>query len=91
MPVKTMPKKPKKKLFPGKKLQALRESKEMTQKQLADKSGHIQQTIDRWERGIADPRWADVIDLAKALEVDVGYFLPDPPEAPDTPPTESPK
>lgn len=53
-----------------KKVKALRESRKLTQQQLADKVGANQATISKIEKGIANPTQAMIERIAAALDVD---------------------
>lgn len=56
-------------------LAALRKKKGLTQQALADKVGVEQPTIQRWEKGKREPELAQLIALAKALDVEPGALL----------------
>jgi DNA-binding XRE family transcriptional regulator len=58
-------------------LEQIRKQRELTQEQLAEKSGVDQTTISRLERGdIKRPRWEVVANLAKALGVKPEKLFP---------------
>jgi transcriptional regulator with XRE-family HTH domain len=58
----------------GARLRAIREGKEMTQKEVAEKAGTHANTIARLERGEQEPAWPLVIAIAGALGVDCTAF-----------------
>jgi len=53
----------------------LREEKELSQKQLADKVKVSQANVSRWEKGTQDPSTEWIIALAKFFEVSTDYLL----------------
>jgi DNA-binding XRE family transcriptional regulator len=55
----------------GLKVKRLRKSRRLAQKTLAFAIGKSTETISNIERGVYSPRMSTVLDLAKALEVDV--------------------
>jgi transcriptional regulator with XRE-family HTH domain len=58
----------------GSKLRELRESKGLSQPQLARLSGLSQVGISHWERGERSPNWDAVLALCKALGVPCTVF-----------------
>jgi transcriptional regulator with XRE-family HTH domain len=58
----------------GAKLRAVRESKGLSQRALADAAGCNANTIAKLERGEQEPAWPLVLALAKALGVDCTAF-----------------
>lgn len=67
----------------GETLKVRREEHGLGQEQVAARLGVTQQTISRWEKGLAVPRPSRVVQLAELLEVDarwlhkVAGYLPD--------------
>ena len=59
----------------GERIKRIRESKGMSQKDLASKCGIIYQTIGKYERGVLNPKITTIIDIANALEVQVDDIL----------------
>lgn len=51
------------------KLKELRESKKLSQKELAEAAGVTQATLSRWESGSQTPGFPDAMSLCKALGV----------------------
>jgi transcriptional regulator with XRE-family HTH domain len=66
----------------GEKLRELRKARGMTQQQLAKAVGVKWEAISRWERGVREPGWSNVLALASALTVDCTAFQ-DPPAPPE--------
>ena len=58
----------------GKRLSMLRKSKNLTQKQLADRIQVSRQMISTWENGKAEIPIGRVLQLCKALGVDADYY-----------------
>jgi transcriptional regulator with XRE-family HTH domain len=58
----------------GQKLKAAREAAELTQEELARRSGIYVYGIAKFERGVREPTWPTVLKLAKALGVSVAAF-----------------
>lgn len=56
-------------------LKKIRENKEMTQEQLAQRSGISRRMIQKYESGIARPRYDAAEKLASALELPVSELL----------------
>lgn len=52
-----------------------REARGWTQTQLAEALGTTQQTIQRWESGIVDPKVSQVMEVSKALGITVSFLL----------------
>lgn len=59
----------------GKNIKQLRKARGLTQKELADKLGVTQSAVGNWEAGIRNPRAADLLNIAEALEVPVGTVV----------------
>jgi len=57
------------------KLRAVRESRFLTQGDLAERSGVSRQTINRIEQGEIEPRFKTVRQLAEALGVEPGELV----------------
>lgn len=55
----------------GQAILKLRQKREMTQAELADKTGLSGRTLSAIESGQANPSWAAVCDLADALDVPI--------------------
>lgn len=62
--------------FVGNKVKSLREEREWTQVQLAEKSGLPQSHISRIENGVHSPTRMTLEKLARALNVDIGQLDP---------------
>jgi transcriptional regulator with XRE-family HTH domain len=58
----------------GLRLRKLRDQADISQPELARRSGLPQSSISTWEAGITEPRWSAVVALAKALGVDTTAF-----------------
>ncbi len=58
----------------GETVRLRREERGLGQVQLADTLGVSQQTVSRWEKGLALPRPNRVTDLARVLEVDATHL-----------------
>ena len=52
-----------------------RESKEMSQKTLADILGVDPVSVNRWEHGNSRPDWENLRKISKALGVSIDYLL----------------
>lgn len=52
-----------------------REARGWTQEQLAQAIGTTQQTIQRWESGLVDPKSSRVSDISKALGITVSFLM----------------
>jgi transcriptional regulator with XRE-family HTH domain len=62
-------------MTPGERLRELRQSREVTQGQLAARAGAASSLVFRIEQGgTEDPNWLSCCRLADALGVDVGEF-----------------
>lgn len=67
----------------GETVKTRREEKSLGQEELAELLGVRQQTISRWEKGLALPRPARLLDLARALDLEphqlhrLAGYLPD--------------
>lgn len=61
----------------GEKIKKFRLEKEMTQKELGEKSGLADSAIRRYELGGANPKFETIIKIAKALDVDFLELLDD--------------
>ncbi|EHD4919976.1 helix-turn-helix domain-containing protein [Listeria monocytogenes] len=61
----------------GDRIKNARKSKNLTQKQLADKLGASSQVISNFERGYTEIPASTIIDIARVLEVSVDYLLAD--------------
>ena len=55
-------------------LKALRTSRGLSQKQLAEAAGLSQNAISQWESGAREPSWSNVLALANALGVTCQEF-----------------
>lgn len=55
----------------GKKLKQLRNDRDITQEQLADKTGLTVESISNIERGIFGPKFDNLEKIAKVLKVEV--------------------
>lgn len=58
----------------GETLKIRREELGLAQETVAERLGVRQQTVSRWEKGLAVPRPARVIELATLLDVDSAYL-----------------
>ena len=52
-----------------------RKARGWTQKQLAESINTTQQTIDRWERGITEPKVSDLQRISNALGITLSFLL----------------
>jgi transcriptional regulator with XRE-family HTH domain len=58
-------------------LRKIRRDRDLTQEQLAERSGVDQTTISNLETGrVTDPSWSTVMRLADALDVDAKALVP---------------
>lgn len=64
----------------GEKIKSLRTNKEITQEELAERTGLAIEQITRIEENIDNPSLAPLIKIARALGVRLGTFLDDQPE-----------
>jgi transcriptional regulator with XRE-family HTH domain len=62
----------------GGRLRELREQRQLTQPQLADKAGMNKDALARLERGERSPTWETVVALTEALAVSPEAFLQEP-------------
>jgi transcriptional regulator with XRE-family HTH domain len=67
--------------FPAR-LRELRSQAGLTQEQLAERAGVKRDAVARWERGVREPSWSNVIALADALGVSTELFRQEPGPAP---------
>jgi transcriptional regulator with XRE-family HTH domain len=58
----------------GMRLKELRSQAGMTQEQLAERAGVKRDAVARWERGVREPSWSNVLALAAALEEPLEAF-----------------
>ncbi|NEB92468.1 helix-turn-helix domain-containing protein [Streptomyces bauhiniae] len=59
----------------GHRLAVLRRGADLSQDQLADLVGVERRTIQRWEAAETDPRYADLLLLARALHIPMHKLL----------------
>lgn len=59
----------------GRRIGDLRRAADLSQDQLADLMGVERRTIQRYENAVTDPRYADLLLLARALHVHVTDLL----------------
>lgn len=59
----------------GRRIGDLRRAAEMSQDQLAERMGVERRTIQRYENAVTDPRYADLLLLARALGVHITDLL----------------
>ena len=59
----------------GRRIGDLRRAADLSQDQLADRMGVERRTIQRYENAVTDPRYADLLLLARALRVHVTDLL----------------
>ncbi len=57
------------------KIRAIREEKNLTQNQLAEKIGVVGHNVGDWERGKCEPSISMLIKIANALEVSIDYLV----------------
>lgn len=62
----------------GEKIKSLRETKEISVAELAERSGLAEEQINRIENNVDLPSLAPLIKIARALGVRLGTFLDDP-------------
>ena len=60
---------------PWERLTTARESKNMSQKALADILGVDPVSVNRWEHGNSRPDWENLRKISKALGVSIDYLL----------------
>ena len=58
----------------GKRIEKLRNSKKISQEDLAEKVGVSRTTVYKWESGTSVPNYANMQALARALETTVSFF-----------------
>lgn len=61
----------------GRRIGDLRRAADLTQDQLADRMGVERRTVQRYENAVTDPRYADLLLLARALRVPLADLLAD--------------
>lgn len=61
----------------GRHIADLRRQARLSQDQLADRMGVERRTIQRYENAVTDPRYADLLLLAHALEVPLAELVAD--------------
>jgi mannose-6-phosphate isomerase-like protein (cupin superfamily) len=66
----------------GEKIKLLREKKKLSLSDLADKSGFSSAVLSQIENHMISPPLGTIIKLAKALEVEPGYFFKEKPKSP---------
>jgi transcriptional regulator with XRE-family HTH domain len=67
--------KPKRTTQFGQRLRALREAAGLSQAELGERAGGIAaQNIAKYERGVQEPNWPTVLDLAEALGIATDEF-----------------
>jgi transcriptional regulator with XRE-family HTH domain len=66
-------------------LRELRADAGLTQAELADRAGMHLRGLTKLEQGEREPAWGTVLDLARALGVEVGAFVTDGPGEPARP------
>ena len=59
----------------GRRIGDLRRAADLSQDQLADRMGVERRTIQRYENAVTDPRYADLLLLARALGVHITDLL----------------
>ena len=59
----------------GRRIGDLRRAAEISQDQLVDRMGVERRTIQRYENAVTDPRYADLLLLARALGVHITDLL----------------
>jgi transcriptional regulator with XRE-family HTH domain len=60
----------------GARLRELREAAGLTQRQLAKKAGLYLSAVSKFETGVREPVWSNVVALAGALGASLGDFGP---------------
>lgn len=66
-----------KQLALGKRIADLRRAAKLSQEELGNLVGAERRTIQRYENAVTDPRYADLLLLARALRVPVADLLSD--------------
>jgi len=56
----------------GKRIADLRRAADLSQEELGNRMGVERRTIQRYENAVTDPRYADLLLLARALRVPLG-------------------
>jgi transcriptional regulator with XRE-family HTH domain len=64
-------------------LRELREQAGLTQEQLAERAGVKRDAVARWERGVREPSWSNVLALCQALSCSCEAFTQEPAERPE--------
>lgn len=59
----------------SKRIKAVLEERNMSQKELAEKTGLTEASVSRYVNGTRAPKAPVIVEMAKALNVDVGYLL----------------
>lgn len=59
----------------GRRIVLLRDSRDMNQRELAERLGKSQTEVSRWENGKVLPNYDTVVKIAEALRVDVSEFM----------------
>ena len=59
------------------KLKLIRNTRNITQEQLADRLGISRQSISNWESGVAYPETEKLLKLSKELNISLDYLLLD--------------
>lgn len=59
----------------GSNIKVVRQDRGWTQQELAERLGKARQAIQKLETGTVNPRFLTVVEVAKALDVSVGYLL----------------
>ncbi|WP_171109218.1 helix-turn-helix transcriptional regulator [Streptomyces sp. Z423-1] len=60
----------------GRRIRDLRRAAELSQDQLAERLGVERRTVQRYENAVTDPRYADLLLIARALGVHADELLP---------------
>lgn len=61
----------------GQLLREFRKDRKLTQAELAKLSNLSRTNVANYEQEIVEPRFRNVVAIADALEVDVGYLIPE--------------
>jgi transcriptional regulator with XRE-family HTH domain len=62
----------------GVNLSKMRETRRLTQDQLAERAYVSKKSISNWERGVSTPGWGNIERLASVLKCDISDLLDDP-------------